>query len=135
MDGGEIQGKPQIIVDPENWEEVKKKYIEREEEQISKMLEKKKVETVEELEHIATLSIINRAKRASPEHRPLKDHTIQVEAKSSDIQELKQKIHEEITAVAKSHFHVPTTEKREELKGRITVRNPENSTPPKEGQS
>ncbi len=111
----------EIIVNPENWEEMKKKYLEREEEQIQKVLARRKAESQHELANIATKAIVTRATRAAPEHKPLKDHTILVEPKSEEIQELKQQLHEEITAITKRILQ-PHGEPAEHgpLKGRVT---------------
>ena len=119
----------EIIEYPENYEEMKKKLLEREEEQLKKVLARRKAETGKELEDLASKAIATRSIRAASEHKPLKDRTILREAKSEDIQDLRKKLHEEITAIGRRILkelpnQVSSLEKKiiglNELKGRIS---------------
>ena len=99
---GEVHRKENEVIEyPENYKEMKEKYLEREEEKLKLILARRKAETELELEGIATKAITTRANRATSEHKPLKDRTILREAKSEDIQELKKKLNEEINAISR----------------------------------
>lgn len=122
-------GNTGIIRDPENWEEMKKKYLEREQEQLDKVLTRRKAESKTELEEIASKAIATRALRAGGDHKPLKDRTVLKEAKSEDILDLKKQLNEEITQIGRRILkelpnEVPSLEKKvvglRELKGRIS---------------
>ena len=108
---------------------MKKKFLEREEENLKRALERRKAETEQELEDIANKAITTRAHRAASEHKPLKDRTILREAKSEDIQELKKKLSEEINAIGLRILkelpqEVPSLEEKviglKQLKGRVS---------------
>lgn len=115
-----------VIINPENYEEMKFKLEERDNERLKQLLEKKRVETKEELKKLAQKEIVNRTLRASGINKPLKDHTIKVEAQSSDILELKKKLNEEITTFAKSLLsQTSSLERKEGLKGRVTPGTPD----------
>lgn len=116
---------------PENWEEIVKKYEEREKDSIDKLLEKRGVGNVADLEKIAKQQIETRSLRAASEYKALKDRTVLVEPKSQEIESLKSTLNEEITAFAKEHFpSLKATSKEEapktgdKLKGRISSGNP-----------
>jgi hypothetical protein len=120
----------EIIEFPENYEEMVKKLHERDEENLKRVLEKRKAETEKDLEDIASKAIVTRALRAASEHKPLKDRTVLREAKSEDIHELKKKLNEEINAIGQRILKelpkdiVPSLEEKviglKELKGRVT---------------
>ena len=121
------QREEDILEYPENWDDMVKKYQEREEQQIKRALEKRNVATVEELREVSRKAISTRTSRAQREHEPLKSHKILVEPKSPEIQTLRQKLNEEIKAVAKSVFEQATELNipKEALKGRIRVGAPD----------
>lgn len=122
---GEIRQKirSDVIVDPENYDEMKKKYLEREEEQLNKLLARRKIESEQDLKKIASEAITTRANRAASEHKPLKDKTIIREAKSEDVQNLKKKLNEEINAIGTRILtlkeEIPAVESKG-LKGRVS---------------
>ncbi|HEY4832873.1 MAG TPA: hypothetical protein VIH61_09980 [Waddliaceae bacterium] len=135
MEGDVHRNESDIIEYPENYEEMKKKYLEREEEKFIQVLARRKAESEHDLEDIASKAIASRALRAASEHKPLKDRTILREAKSEDIQDLKKKLNEEIQAIGQRILQelpkeVPSLEKKiiglSQLKGRIS------QTPPPE---
>lgn len=115
--------KKEIIETPDNWDEMVKKYQEREEEQLQKVLEKRNVSSVGELQDIAHETLSTRALRVAREHEPLKSHKILIEPKSPEIQSLRQKLNEEIRSVAKEIFQQAAKLKipEEALKGRIKI--------------
>ncbi|MFZ0564724.1 MAG: hypothetical protein WAM28_00800 [Chlamydiales bacterium] len=124
----------QILEEPEGFEDIKKKYEEREAEQLKKALAKRKVGTLEELKDFEARAIINRAHRA--DHKVLKDQekTIFREAKSPEIAGLKKKLEKEIYELAQeilrkaSDLPPEVAEKiRKQLPGRIKP--PPGSTP------
>lgn len=117
--------KKQILDKPENWEEMVKKYQEREEEQIKRMLESKKVSTIEELQSLAKKSITSRSHRTSRDHEPLKSHTILVEPKSQEIKTLRQQLNEEISSLfSETIKQLPKLKiSPSGLKGRVTISN------------
>lgn len=88
-----------IIEYPENWEDMKEKYLEREKEQLQKIMERRKADTEQELIDIASQAILKRATRGSSEYKTLKDRTIITDPKSEDIQELKRTLLSEISAI------------------------------------
>lgn len=115
-----------VLVYPENWEDMVKKYQEREEEQLKKLLEKRQVETFEELQSVARKAIAQRAIRTASEHQTVKSHTILREEKSEEIKTLRQKLNQEITAYAREVIkHYPTLKGHPALKGRVSVGAPE----------
>jgi len=123
----------EVLEFPENYEEMKKKYLEREEENLKRALERRDAETQHELADLAARAIETRAHRASPEHKPLKDRTILREAKSEDILDLKNKLNEEINAIGQRILkelpsEVPSLEEKiiglKQLKGRISQTSP-----------
>lgn len=129
MDGEIRRHETEIIEFPENYEELKQKYLEREEERYQAVLAKRKAETKKELEDLAHKAIVTRALRAGGEHKPLKDRTILREAKSEDIQDLKKKLNEEINAIGQRILkelpkEVPSLEGKvlglSQLRGRIS---------------
>jgi hypothetical protein len=122
---GEIRHKSrsEVIINPENYEDIKKKYLEREEEQLQKVLARRKTDNTQELESIAAQAITTRANRAASEHKPLKDRTILRDAKNEDILDLKKKLNDEINAIGKrilaSEEEGNSVEKKG-LKGRVS---------------
>jgi hypothetical protein len=138
MDGEVHRQEGHIIEYPENYEDMKKKYLEREEEKLNVVMARRKAESPQALEGIATKAISTRMLRAASEHKALKDRTILREAKSEDIQDLKKKLNEEITAIGQRILkelpkEVPSLENKviglrelRQLKGRIS------QTPPRQ---
>jgi len=133
MEGEVRRREIDIIEYPENYEEMKKKYLEREEEKLKTVLARRKAESAQDLEGIATKAITTRALRAASEHRPLKDRTILREAKSEDIQDLKKKLNEEINTIGHRILkelpkEVPSLEEKviglTQLRGRISQTSP-----------
>jgi hypothetical protein len=129
MEGEEQRKENQVLEYPENYEEMKKKFLEREEENLKRAMASHKANTEQELEDIASKAISTRALRAASEHKPLKDRTILREAKSEEIQDLKKKLNEEINAIGQRILkelphEVPSLEKKvvglSALKGRIS---------------
>lgn len=129
MEGEEDRRENAVIEYPENYEEMKKKLLEREEESIKRVLASHKAKSEQELETIASKAITTRALRAASEHKPLKDRTILREAKSEEIQDLKKKLNEEINAIGQRILkelpkEVPSLEKKivglSALKGRVS---------------
>lgn len=115
-----------VLAYPENWEDMVKKYQEREEEQLKKLLEKRQVETFEELQNVARKAIAQRAIRTASDHQTVKSHTILSEEKSEEIKTLRQKLNQEITAYAREVIKQhPTLKGHPALKGRVTVGAPE----------
>lgn len=90
-----------IIEYPENYEQIRKKFLEREEEKLQAVLERRKAESELELQEHSQKSIEKRANRGSSEHKPIKNKTILTEAKSEEIQALRDKLNEEINAIGK----------------------------------
>ncbi len=115
--------KEDILEFPENWDDIVKKYQEREDEQLKRALEKRNVANVEELKEVSKRAIASRAMRVGREHEALKSHKILVEPKSPEIQSLRQKLNEEIIMIASEIFKqarkldIP----KEALKGRIRI--------------
>lgn len=133
MDTGNI--KRNIIINPENYEEMIEKLEARGQERMEALTEKKGVKTPEELMQVAAKELSSRAQRSSPGHKPLKDHTVKTEAQSPEIQALKQQLNAEITAFAKERLtQVSPAEKPEGLKGRVTSGAPEKAGEPKTPQ-
>jgi hypothetical protein len=134
--GNEVhRSESDIIKNPENWEEMKKKYHEREEEKLKAVLERRKAESKEDLEKISSKAIVKRALRAAADHKPLKDRTILREAKSEEIHDLREKLNEEINSIGMRILkelpkEVPTLEEKviglRQLKGRISAVHKEN---------
>jgi hypothetical protein len=89
----------EIIEYPENWEDMKGKYLEREKALLQKVLERRKVTNEQELYAIAARTILKRATRGSTDYKPLKDRTVITDPKSEDIQELKKTLLAEISAI------------------------------------
>lgn len=115
-----------VLVYPENWEDMVKKYQEREEEQLKKLMEKRQVETFEELQTVARGAIHTRAIRTASEHQTLKNHSILREEKSEDIKTLRQALNKEITNFAREVMkQYPSLKGHPALKGRVTVGAPE----------
>lgn len=111
-----------IIEYPENYKEMVEKLQEREEEQLKKVLAKRKAESTDELKEIAGKAIAKRMVRTSKEHKPLKDRTIITEAKSNEVGELKKQLNEELTSLAQEVFkklpgELPSLSKK--LQGRV----------------
>src|SRR5262249_24080356 len=104
-----------IIVNPEGFEEMKKKYQKREEEQIKQLFARQKAETQKELEDLAANAIVKRALRASSEHKALPNKAIIKDAKSAEILALREQLNEEIKAIGRRIFQEPS-EKTEEKK-------------------
>ena len=98
-----------IIEYPENWEDMKEKYLEREKEQLQKIMERRKADTEQELIEIASKAIVKRATRGSSEYKTLKDRTIITDPKSEDIQELKRALLTEISAIGQRILGHPAT--------------------------
>lgn len=119
MEGEAHQQGTDVIEYPENYEEMKKKYLEREEEKLKTVLARRKAESETELEGIATKAISTRASRAASEHKPLKDRTILREAKSEDIQDLKKKLNEEINAIGQRILKELPKEEIASLEGKV----------------
>ncbi len=124
---------------PENYEEMVKKYWERQDELEKRAKERHKAESENELKDLASKAIETRALRAGSDHKPLKDRTVIREAKNPDIQDLKNKLNEEINAIGQRILQefkeeIPTLEKKvvglEKLKGRISQNPPGSSQPP-----
>lgn len=139
MEGDVRDQENEVIEYPENYEEMKKKYLEREEQKLKMILARRKAESEHELEDIATKAISTRALRAASEHKALKDRTILREAKSEDIQDLKKKLSEEINAIGQRILkELPKEAKTLEnkivgLKGRVSQSHtPEWSEPDEE---
>lgn len=126
MDTGEVH-KKDIKEYPENWDDIKEKYLDREEEALKKVLEKRKAETQKELEELAKKAIVTRELRTRPDHKPLKDPAIFKDAKNQDIKKLKQKIKEDFDKtdlnIIKLTSRFPSLAKKVaglgDLKGRI----------------
>lgn len=115
-----------IVEYPENWDEMVKKYQEREEEQLQKLRERWNVSSEEELLAVAKKAISSRSTRAAAEYVALKDHTIIQWEKSKEIQALRGQLAEEISAIVKSILeHFPAFRKSESLRGRVTLKIPE----------
>jgi hypothetical protein len=123
--------KKEVLENPENWEDMVKKYQEREEEQLKKILERKKVESVDQLIAFAKKAIVTRAGRVSGEHQTLKNRVILREAKSEEINSLREQLSEEISTLAKELIkHFPSLKKPSDaLKGRVTLGAPEEKIP------
>ncbi len=128
MEGTSRPQNTEILEYPENYEDLKKKYLEREQEKVKTFELKHKVD-IEKGQEVSSKSIKQRELRASSEHKPLKDRTIIREAKSEDIQDLKHQLNEEIDAIGRRIFkelpnQVPSLEKKvlglRQLKGRIS---------------
>lgn len=115
--------KEDILEYPENWDDMVKKYQEREEELLKRVLEKRNVGTLDELREVSRKAISSRATRVSRDHEPLKSHKILVEPKSQEILSLRQKLNEEIKSFAKQFFQqaAQLEIKPEALKGRIKI--------------
>lgn len=88
-----------IKIEPENYEELKKKYQERQEEKLKRALERNEVNTIEELRDRGLKSVRERWDRQG-ENKPLKDRTVIVEPQSEDIQNQKERLLHEISTVA-----------------------------------
>lgn len=109
---GEVHRKDsgaEIIEYPENWEDMKEKYLEREDELLQKALERRKAASKQELIDIASKAIEKRATRGSSEYKTLKDRTIITDPKSEDIQELKKALLTEISAIGQRILGRPPT--------------------------
>lgn len=123
----------QVIEYPENYEDMKKKYLEREEEKLKLVLAKRNAENQDQLKEFASKSIEARALKGVTEHKPLKDRKILREAKSEDIQDLKKQLNEEIRAIGQRILQELPKEAvslenkvigLKQLKGRITQNPP-----------
>lgn len=137
MDTGDIHQKEGVIVNPENYEEMKKKYLEREEEQKQKLLQRHKIQTDEELKEVVSNTLATRSLRS--EHQPLKDRKIISDAESENIKDLKKKLNEEIKQIGQKILGTLSIEEVEsleqkvvglkDLKGRISkTQPPQNSS-------
>jgi hypothetical protein len=131
-----VEGIPRnIITEPDDYHKIKEKYLQREEEQLKKVLAKRGAKTTDDLEKVATQALGIRATRAASEHKPLKDHTILTEPKNPEIAELRSKIDSEINELSQRILKdlpknlIPSLEKKviglTQLKGRIS-QNPPN---------
>jgi|GEM_PF-6117155 DNA-binding transcriptional regulator YbjK len=108
---GEVHKNPElgeIIEYPENWEDMKEKYLEREKEQLQKVMEKRKAESEQELIEIASKAIAKRALRGVPEEVVLKDRTVFTDPKGKEILELKKTLLAEISAIGQRILGRPT---------------------------
>ncbi|MCH9627965.1 MAG: hypothetical protein S4CHLAM2_16140 [Chlamydiales bacterium] len=88
-----------IIKNPENYDEMVTKLKEREDEQLKKVLAKRKAETEDELIDIAGKAIVKRQLRTG-EHKSLKDRTVITEPKSPEVAEMRKRLNKEITDLA-----------------------------------
>lgn len=115
--------KEDVVEYPENYEEMVQKLKEREDEQLQKVLAKRKAQTREELEEIAKRSIVKRQLRQVGDHKTLKNQVVLKEPKSEDVLKLREKLDEETTELAKQVLtkiplqYQPSLTKK--LKGRI----------------
>lgn len=117
MDTGEVR-RDKILTRPENWEEMVKKHEEREQELIQRALEKKKVETLNELESVAKQAIVTRALRANAkEFKPIKDHHIKINPENEEVKQLREQI---ISDLATSRIPQQAPKTSGGLKGRIS---------------
>lgn len=110
-----------IIVNPEGYEDMVAKLKDREDEQLQRVLEKRKVETAEDLAKVAEAAIVKRATRT--EHRALKEseRVVLVDPKSPEIKELRDQLNKEIdTVVRRLLTELPSTKVVSKLTGRIT---------------
>ena len=89
----------EVIERPENWDDMVKKHEEREEEQLKKVLEKRKAETKDELKAIAAKAIVMRQQRIGGQ-KPLKDRTVLRDPSSPEVKAARKKVEEETAAVA-----------------------------------
>jgi hypothetical protein len=124
MRAGEIRGDKDdgVIEFPENYEDMVKKLQEREDEQVKRLIEKRNVGSIEELESVSKRSIQTRSLRVAREHETLRDHTIQHEPKSQEIKSLRQQLAAEVSEYASAVFkQFPDVSKSGALKDRVTV--------------
>lgn len=118
------KGKKEVLVNPENWDDMVKKYQEREDEQVKRQLEKKGVASPEDLEHVAKDALNKRALRS--EHQTLKDRAVLVKPKSPEIESLRKQIDSEITTFTREVLkQKPSLSGHPALKGRVSAGSPE----------
>lgn len=99
---------------PKNFDELKKKFKEREEEQLKKALERHDAKTTEELLKIGKKALQTRSDRQAADYKPLKDRTVIREPQSEEVKSQMQRIDDEIKAISKeilSKFSPSTTKK------------------------
>ena len=89
----------EVIERPENWDDMVKKHEEREEEQLKRVMEKRKAESKEELKDIAAKAITTRQQRIGGQ-KPLKDRTVLRDPSSPEVKAARKKVEEETAAVA-----------------------------------
>jgi len=120
--GGDVHRKEEIIEYPENYQEMVDKLKEREDEQLQRVLAKRKADDPDELIEIAGKAIVKRQLRTSGEHKSLKDLTVLREPKSEEVTKLREKLDKETTELAKQVLtqlpgELPTLKGK--LKGRV----------------
>jgi len=103
MSSGDIRpNKEPIIEYPEGYEDMVKKHKEREEQQVDRLLKRRKVESEDELKALAKQAIVTRMTRLASEHTALKDRTIIREEEGQDIKEQRKALNAEIKSIAKA---------------------------------
>lgn len=130
--GGRKDENNKILKDPENYEDIKNKYIERQDDQLKKAMQRRKVENASQLGQAGSNAIKKRKDRT--EHKALKDREILREAKNPEIKTLKDQLNAEIQSVGQkiltslSPKEVDSLEEKvvglKELKGRIKQKKP-----------
>jgi hypothetical protein len=119
----------EIIREPENYADIKKKFIEREEERRKQVRAHYNVSTDEECMHIVHETLYIHADRQKTEHKPLSDYTIIEEPKHPEIKKLEHELSEEINAIGQRILHelsheIPSLEEKviglRQLRGRIS---------------
>jgi hypothetical protein len=113
-------GRGKILEYPEKWDEMVKKHEERAKEQLEKVLQSRKAETIEELKKLAQRRLVSKRERQQ-DIRPVKDRTILVEASSPEIKSLREELNRQISSFARARLKPSEAiEIPEGLKGRVT---------------
>ncbi len=109
---------------PENYDEMVTKLKEREDEQLKKVLAKRKAETEEELKEIAGKAIVTRQLRTG-EHKSLKDLTVITEPKSPEVAAMRNRLDKETTDLAQQVLKLKPEHPglASKLKGRVKLDN------------
>lgn len=113
-----------IIETPENWDEMVKKYNEREDEAKRKAMEKRDAQTLEDLKNISKKAIDTRAQRAGTPKAP-SDSPIIKNPTNEEVLKKRNELDQELDAFAKHVMkQFPNLSSEIDLKGRVKPQNP-----------
>jgi hypothetical protein len=104
-----------IKVNPENWDRLVEKYYKSVEKDLQETMESSGASSYEEMLEIKKKAINEQQRRREPDHKDLKDRTVLIDAKSKEVNAVKQDLMETLAkekAVAEASIHGITAEEK-----------------------